>query len=200
MADESQFDSTRSLTTEERRTLSLLFDIKADLCENTLEAASYRRYVEILTCGFTAEYGRIFQEIEPELSPEGCALVKDIFDMFTDLDRSYKALSDEDRATLGKDASWATQFSGFDFNDQVECTLSRYADFLIEDGKWRWLAHHFNDSNEGGNSHCSMLGTYRAMLEAWNRLRRPATKPAVAWGCDLSAAELRTVIDARLLR
>jgi uncharacterized protein YfbU (UPF0304 family) len=160
-----------SLSAVERRRLAMAHEVLAILtADDEYEAAYHRQMIEVLNYGYTSEYYRTFQMIEPEMSERECGLVLDILDMFQTVEASVQALTDEEKASLGEHWEYALRFRGFDFNDSREGRLASYAHFLIKDDRWTELADRFDDKHERGNSHMPMLASYQRMLSVWKPL------------------------------
>lgn len=163
----------RSLSAVERRILAMQHEILAHLASDPddedegSEARYHRNMIEVLTSGYTTEYSDTFQMIQPEMTRRECALVRDILDMFTTLERSLSQLSDEDRESLGEHAAHALRFHGFDFNAPHESRLASYAQYLVKTGRWESMAEHFDAKHEYGNSHFPALASYERMLSVW---------------------------------
>jgi uncharacterized protein YfbU (UPF0304 family) len=196
--DMPRADAPRSMSLTQRRTLALLHEMLALLKPDEDDAAYHRRRIQVLESGFTAEYGDEYIAIGPELTPTDCSLVWDILDMFSVLESSVTRLSPDELAELGEDGEHALSFRGFDGNDARESRMLDYVKYLIDTRRWTNLAEHLSDAQEQGNSHMPVLATYQRMLRVfkpiWNsKLGRGAGREAL----DLSAAELRQVVDAR---
>jgi uncharacterized protein YfbU (UPF0304 family) len=149
------------------------------------EAEYHRQMVDVLNSGYTSEYYRTFQMIQPEMTDRECSLVHDILEMFTRIVWSVEQLTDKEQATLGEHADYALTFSGFDFNNSQEGRLASYAEFLIEDNRSESMAKYFDAQHERGNSHAPMLATYQRMLSVWKpmwdkKVRRTRGRPSTA--------------------
>jgi uncharacterized protein YfbU (UPF0304 family) len=171
-ADRPRGDTTpASLSSLERRRLAMQHEILAILnSEDDWESAYHRQMVEVLNFGFTSEYYKTFQMIQPEMTARECNLVHDILEMFTTVERSVGELTDEERASIGEHSDYALKFRGFDFNNSQEGRLASYAHHVIKDGRWTDMADRFDDEHERGNSHMPMLATYQRMLSVWKPL------------------------------
>lgn len=167
--DRPSADQTpQSLSTYQRRHLALQHEILANvIVEPEWEAAYHREMMEVLNSGYTAEYYKTFQMIEPEMTARESKLVYDILEMFTRIERSVAALQDGELASLGRHAGYALKFRGFDFNSPQEGRLASYAHHVIKSGRWTDLADRFSDENERGNSHMPTLAAYQRMLSVW---------------------------------
>lgn len=170
----------QSLSAFQRRQLALLHEVLANTKKLPEGEKDYHlSMVEVLTRGYTSEYYKTFQMIQPEMTARESALVMDILDMFDVIERSVERLTDEGRASLGD--TYALRFRGFDFNNQLEGKLASYAHYLINDGKWTRLADRFNDEHERGNSHMPVLATYQRMLSVskpiWEKMIRTGGGP-----------------------
>lgn len=171
--DERPRDDTTppSLSALERRQLAMQHEILAFLtAEDDWETAYHRQMVEVMNSGFTSEYYKTFQMIQPEMTARECNLVHDILEMFTTVERSVAELTNEERAPLGDRSHHALRFRGFDFNNSQEGRLASYAHHVIKDGRWTDMADRFDDKHESGNSHMPMLATYQRMLSVWKPL------------------------------
>lgn len=167
--DESPRDDTTptSLSAVERRRLAMQHETLALLTEDEWEENYHRKMIEVLNSGFTAEYYKTFQMIEPEMTDRECKLVYDILDMFTTLERSMAELTADELNSLGEHADHALKFRGFDYNNSQEGRLASYAHHVIKDGRWTNLADRFDDKHEHGNSHMPVLASYQRMLSVW---------------------------------
>lgn len=202
--DSPRGDTTpNSLSALDRRRLALQHETLAILTAEDgedgggYEAEYHRKMVDVLNSGYTSEYYKTFQMIEPEMTDRDCSLVHDILEMFTQLEWSVQHLGAEERASLGEHADWALTFSGFDFNNSYEGRLASYAHFLIKDDKWTSMAKYFDAKHERGNSHSPMLGSYQRMLSVFKPLWD--TKVKKMGGPNnyrFSADELRQIIAA----
>lgn len=204
-SDDGAFiDVPNALTTVERTELALLHRILARLVDDKSDEGDFASQIaqaEILERGYVAEYGDIFGVLDPELSRRESGLVMDILDMFTQLEWSYGKLRDADRTALGEWAEEAAQFSGFDANHRLEGRLLTYARHLIERGKWKTLAGHFDVTNDHGNSHYPTIEKYERMLEEFNPIWRDKLRNLPSGGREsrlLTAAEIRQVIGAAI--
>jgi len=175
--DRPRGDTTpTSLSAVDRRRLALQHETLAILTAQEgedgggYEAEYHRQMVDVLNSGYTSEYYKTFQMIEPEMTDRDCSLVHDILEMFTQLEWSLQHLGDEGRASLGEHAEWALTFSGFDFNNSYEGRLASYAHYLIKDGKWAAMAKYFDAKHERGNSHSPALASYQRMLSVFKPL------------------------------
>lgn len=175
--DRPRGDTTpTSLSAVDRRRLALQHETLAILTAQEgedgggYEAEYHRQMVDVLNSGYTSEYYKTFQMIEPEMTDRDCSLVHDILEMFTQLEWSVQHLGDEERASLGEHADWALTFSGFDFNNSYEGRLASYAHYLIMDGKWTSMAKYFDAKHERGNSHSPALASYQRMLSVFKPL------------------------------
>jgi len=176
--DRPRNDTTpSSLSAMDRRRLAMHHEVLAILkADEDYESGYHRQMIEVLDCGYTAEYYRTFQMIEPEMTQRECALVHDILDMFRTVEASVKALVDNERSALGEHKDYALKFRGFDFNDSRESRLASYANFLIKDGRWTELSDRFDDEHEHGNSHMPTLASYQRMLSVWKPLWQDKVK------------------------
>lgn len=193
----------RSLSAIERRRLAMQHEILALLTADETEkdggweSQYHRRMIEVLNSGYTAEYYKDFQMIEPEMTDRECGLLHDILDMFTQIEWSVAKLSDEERAAVGEHAEYALKFGGFDGNDSLESRLGSYAEHLIKDGRWTNLADRFDDKHDRGNSHAPMLAVYQRMLTVWKPIKDKKIKAfAGPDSLRLSAEELRQILAA----
>jgi len=160
-----------SLSALERRQLAMQHEILANLtAEDEWESAYHRQMVEVLNYGFTSEYFKTFQMIQPEMTARECNLVHDILEMFTTVERSVAELTDEERASVGDHSDYTLRFRGFDFNNSQEGRLASYAHHVIKDGRWIDIADRFDDKHERGNSHMPTLAAYQRMLSVWKPL------------------------------
>ena len=107
--------------------------------------------------GFT--YGERAHEInERTLTSAECEEVLDILSMYQRMNRTYEALSDNDKASIDKSD---LRFPGFDGNSGSGRLY--YAKFFIEEyGRYEDL-----EGPPDFNSHSAVIDMYRRMLEEW---------------------------------
>lgn len=192
-----------SLSAIERRAFILQHEILAHLTAESDEpnggwdAKYHRRMVEVLNRGFATEYDDLFQEIQPEMTRREASLVRDILEMFDNIQRSLSVLTEADRTMLGENAENSLTFSGFDFNDSHEGRLADFARYVISTGRWESMAKYFDNEHERGNSHFPTLASYERMLAVWRPLWQAMLKN---YGGPnkyvLTADELRQIVDA----
>ena len=192
-----------SVSAVDRRRLALQHEMLAILTTDGREVGGgheseyHRQMVDVLNAGYTSEYYRTFQMIEPEMTDRDCSLVHDILEMFTQLEWSMQHLDEERRASLGENANWALTFSGFDYNNSYEGKLASYAHFLIKDDKWTSMAKYFDAEHERGNSHMPVLASYQRMLSVftpiWEKVIKTLGGPE---SYCLSVEQLREIISA----
>lgn len=203
----------RSLSVVERHTLALHHRTLALLAghgdshdESEMadgNAQDHLRTAEVLERGYTAEYPTAFIAIDPEMSQRQCALARDVLEMFTRLELSWRRLADSERAMLIEVDEYAEHtltFQGFDFNDPFEHRLGEYARHLVREGSWRELADRFDEKNDLGNSHAPLLASYQRQLDVWRPLWQQKKAGALQPGprsFDLTVYELRAILRAR---
>lgn len=192
-----------SLSAIERRAFILQHEILAHLTSESDEpnggwdAEYHRGMVEVLNRGFTTEYDKMFQEVQPEMTRREASLAHDILDMFDNIQWSLSRLTEAERATLGENAENALTFSGFDFNDSQEGRLADFAQYVIKTGRWESMAIYFDDKHERGNSHFPALASYQRLLAVWQPMRQAMLRNyggpnKYALGPD----ELRQIVEA----
>lgn len=188
-------DVPRSMDMIQRRSLSLLHEILGLLSSD--DEDYHRRQAQVLNEGFTAEYQTEFAAVGAELAPSECNLVWNILDMFAVLEASLIELSDDALAELEDEARFMLTFRGFDLNDPRESSLLRYARYLIETDRWTSLAGHFDDAQDGGNSHMPTLETYQRMVPAYKSIldRKVSGRGHVLDAYRFNISELREVLD-----
>ena len=202
--DRPRGDTTpTSLSALDRRRLGMQHEILAMLtADESQEGGGYEaeyhcQMVDVLKSGYTAEYYRTFQMIQTEMTDRECGLVKDMLDMFTQIEWSVEQLSEEERTTLGEHSHYALTFRGFDFNNSQEGRLASYAEFLIKDNRWESMAKYFDALHERGNSNAPMLATYQRMLSVWKPMWAQKVK---AYGGPtkyrFTAGELKEILAA----
>jgi uncharacterized protein YfbU (UPF0304 family) len=173
-------NTPRSLTIIERLQLANQFALLEKLDPH--EKEHYAMCREVLTDGYTAFYGEVFQGIGEELPEEHCQFVYDVLDMHRDLTGSYEALTDK----AGIDP-FLVSFRGFDGNNEVE--LMGFLRFLKEQGRWSETLEKC-----GLNSHCPTVERYRAMLRIWKPIRDKYKSDFGEWH-NLTADEIKQVLD-----
>lgn len=169
--DESRNMTPTSLSVVERRQLAMQHEILALLSAGDEFAPDYhRRMIKILNEGFTSEYYKTFQMVQPEMTERECTLVHEILEMFTTVERSVAELSKDEQDSLGDHADSALQFRGFDFNNSHEVRVASYARHLTQGDGWTEMAERFDDKHGLGNSHMPTLAAYQRMLSVWKSL------------------------------
>lgn len=189
--DYDDLSAPASLSPFERLTLALQHQILSHLDEN--EADHHRRMQEVLTQGFTAEYGTVFSPYA-ELPYDDCRLVYDILDMFRVMKASIAELDETERHALLADHKYVLFFQGFDGNDAREGKMASYVDYLQAMDRWTDLVEDVK-SADGGNSHSLMLGRYQAMLDVYDPIWREKMRGAEMR--LLNAHELRRIAESR---
>ncbi|HVF74255.1 MAG TPA: YfbU family protein [Acidimicrobiales bacterium] len=148
---------------------------------------------EVLTQGYTAEYGKVFSPYS-ELPHDDCRLVYDILDMFRVMKASIAELDETERAALLADHKYVLFFQGFDGNDAREGKMASYVDYLQATGRWRDLVDDVKAA-DGGNSHSLMLSRYQAMLDVYDPIWREKMRAASMR--HLNADELGRIAESR---
>jgi uncharacterized protein len=152
-------DSTiKTLTPVERLQLVNQFRILEQLYPD--EAAHYSELRDIITEGYTIQYGEVFGLIFDEMPWEECDYVYDVLDMHRVLIRSFEALKDKEGLTEED-----VKFQGFDGNN--ESKRLAFAEHLKKEGKWT--------ETLGGylNSHSiSTMTRYPKMLTNFQPIRQ----------------------------
>lgn len=125
------------------------------------EDDSYKNIKKALSCGYTYHYEELFSRFlnEKELSIEDCKLVLDILDMYRSLIFSAQLYKWEDMSRV--------TFRGFDCNDMIECKMSSYAKYFMEDLDRYDEIKELSKGNY--NSHIKMLPKYRKMLQEYQK-------------------------------
>jgi uncharacterized protein YfbU (UPF0304 family) len=163
-----------NLTKFERLTLANQFRILANLEPSS--ASDWKANAAILEQGYSGQYPSLFPGYSEELTPEECAEVEEILDMYRVLGDAYERLPDHGGLTCNQ-----VTFGGFDGNHEIK--QFAYAGFLVRDqAKWGEL------KNAELNSHSQRLPKYRAMLAVWKSL---------AESHDLSAEEALAIVARR---
>lgn len=189
--DYDDLSAPTSLSPFERQTLALQHQILSHLDEN--EADYHQRMQEVLTQGFTAEYGNVFSPYS-ELPYDDCRLLYDILDMFRVMKASVAELDEAERDALLADHKYVLFFQGFDGNDAREGKMASYVDYLQATDRWTDLVEDVKAA-DGGNSHSLMLGRYQAMLDVYHPVWRE--KMSAAEMRHLNADELRRIAESR---
>ena len=196
-----------SLTPVERRQLALLHRILASLVPEDDDGEDGDPQYQFdrahaLEAGWVTEYDMEFVSIEPELSRQDCRLAMDVLDMFRFLQGSVARLNEAEVQGLGKHATHALTFQGFDENDARESRLLYYARHLIEQGEWPMLADIFDNKHDHGNSHAPLLASYLRMLAVFTPLwREVLADPSQFLRPEshlLTPEQIKRVLDARI--
>lgn len=138
-------------------------------------ARFYNDRARALRDGYTRFYP-VDEFIADELPDTEQELVIQILDLYRALTFSYQALEETEEVAR-------PQFVGFDGNDERECELLGFADYLINQlRRFRELSP---DGELDLNSHREMLQTYQVQLERWAKLGRPM---------ELSLGEIREIL------
>jgi uncharacterized protein YfbU (UPF0304 family) len=185
-----------SLSRVDRKILAQQHEILANLTSSDPGDREYHlQLATVLNSGFAAEYGRVFEAVEPELTRDQCLLLWNILDMFRVLGASVAQLGPEEREQLGE-RLYYLQYNGFDFNDPLEMRLHIYLEYLLETARWQEVAPRLEEMG-GGNSHSPMLSQYMRMLvvhEAILARRREREHGLAVY--SFTADELAAVADA----
>lgn len=121
--------------------------------------------IEALRSGYVTEYPHFFSGINrEEFDPQDASFVFDILDCYQDLQRTAHKLNDEN---LIKEV----RFPGFDGNNEFE--FMAFANYLVRGNRWA----HIDGASENMNSHSSMLGMYRRMVEKWQQIKSSNPNP-----------------------
>jgi len=139
-------------------------------------APQYQRLQEILTNGYSREYGELYEGIDDEIPLADCEEVCAVVTMYHLLHHSYENSRDKSGLTPAD-----VEFSGFDGN--AEADHLAYARFLKERDQWE---EHVGAGTDELNSHCSRLPMYRAMLIRWKDSEDPY---------DLSREDILRILD-----
>lgn len=191
MADYADLGPPSSLTPFERQQLILLHQVLAHL--DASEADHHRQMVEVLTQGFTLEYGSTFP-VHAELSRADCSLVAEVLDMFRVIKASLAKLDPAERAVIVGEHEFALTYQGFDFNDAREGKMGSYVTYLLETDRWSELRDDVTAA-DGGNSHSLTLPRYMGRLKVYS----PLWDNIIAthrFGDLLSAFELKQIAEA----
>ena len=145
------------------------------------EASHYKQQRQAIEDGYELEYGGIAQSISSTpMSTDECSAVMDVLDMYRDLTFSARSAN----ADGGE-----VRFPGFDGNNEPR--ELGYVMYLFSAERWKEL------QRDGGvNSHAPMKDRYRRMLNVWRRIRRHGDPNRPATQRDLTADEIRQIIDA----
>ena len=135
----------------------------------------HRRMIKVYERGYVINYSDDFDRLYREFSREESTYVMDVLEMYSDMQRAWKAEGSPDDIDE-KDLL----FPGFDGNN--ESSQMSYAQFVVED-EGRWGDLRVRDFN----SHARTEFRYRPMVEAWKQRRRPSQ--------HLSAEEIRAILD-----
>ena len=161
------------LSLTERLILANQFQILAALKPS--EADDYNHLVEIAKRGFALEYPSFFTDFDREgLTREQCEYVRDVLDMFWNLQDSYDQLAN--KGTL-KESD--VIFPGFDGNN--ENSLLQYAKLQLQHG-FQEFRH-----KAGLNSHFPTAHEYPAMLKRYEAVPIERRR-------QLSADEMRKIL------
>lgn len=148
------------------------------------ERMDHERNVKILEEGYALEYEDIFARLKPEISCELCDEVCKILNMFCALRYAYDALKDEEKKQIDeKDIS----FRGFDLNNRAESRLIEYVAFLFKCGECQELEEPMKRFSDNGNSHKSLLPTYRNMYSTFGAIKSKQSG-------DLTLSQIKQII------
>jgi uncharacterized protein len=166
------------LSRTERWILANQYRILAGLFPDDRE--TYEKFADALEEGYSAYIDHMAEHIYDEgdiVTDEQCSFVLQTMSMYEALQRGFEQHSPQTvRET-------EVRFPGFDGNN--ETPLMGYARFVID------REHRFThlDRNQDLNSHMPSVAIYQRMLERWKALNEKY---------DLSEAEMREVLDARI--
>lgn len=158
----SQNDTVNHLSKKERLSFLLQFKILKSFAKES-DKTYYDEFIEIVKNGYSSEYHRLFSFVPfEEISVDECNEVYDIFDMYSGIISSYKALK-QSGEIKDLDESKIT-FSGFDGNnEQKQLSYAKYV--LSKPDTYENLKDFVNGDL---NNHCSILPKYKAMLKKWS--------------------------------
>lgn len=124
----------------------------------------YEMKQSILVNGLEVEYPRLFEQMYDEIPSHVTDEVKDTFDMFRQLKRSYENLSDEDKKEI--DLS-DIKCDGYDGNhEHPHSTVAHfYLEQLKHPRRWEELGDY------ALNSHTRRCGRYAAMVAVWEKYK-----------------------------
>ncbi|KOX27116.1 hypothetical protein ADK67_15015 [Saccharothrix sp. NRRL B-16348] len=197
--DVPRVDTPRTLGMVERQSLALQHEVLRLLSDDQHDRDYHEQRARVLRHGFTTEYHGEFTAVHSELPPAEGELVMKILDMFTALEAALDRLDGESVAEMGIDAD-LLRFSGFDFNDPREARMADLAQYLIDDGRWTSLAHHFDNrhpEHAQGNSHMPVLDFYQRLLASFQAVVAERKKKSGRSAFDtyrLDLGDLRKVI------
>jgi uncharacterized protein YfbU (UPF0304 family) len=161
-----------------RRMLILLNSLAAFAADHSKDgqieggrnAEDYRRAIEALQNGYNAEYESVLPVVYPDLTIDETDELNDVFEMFRLLLTGYADLEQKEKDSLPKESLFYLHCRGFDFNDSYEYRLYEYSKFLAADDRWSDVFEDMKNNSDGGNSHSSMLRTYRIMLDRYRKV------------------------------
>lgn len=122
-------------------------------------AEDYANKRTALEAGYSLHYSWLFERVSDDMSIEECKEVLSVLEMYRAIIKWY-----QDAKQLNAVGAAKYRFLGFDGNN--ESKQLAYCSYLIKrEHRFRELL----DGNDDGelNSHCPMLGKYRAMLAIW---------------------------------
>lgn len=194
--DRPDTDESINLSMYERKIMQMLhrlnLAVHGDLDDSQYDEDSEKKMIKMLEGGYTADYSEEFADISTPMTRAECELVWDILDMFRVIGSSAKELGGWDQLGVEGAERYGT-FRGFDLNDAEEARMLAYSRYLLESGRWTEQTEAFSRENDFGNSHSTLLPTYRAMLRVFKPLWRIAVR---GWNRNLSAEDLKNVLLA----
>jgi len=143
--------------------ISEKLEIDGDIDPKFIQSAIYNEHL----WGVSWKYSGIPFENSAKDTPKEVSEVCDILDMWSIIEDSYSALSNEDKNSVKEQVGPLgdnPKFSGFDGNN--ECEYMSIARFLIDD-----LERFESFKGRGLNSHLPSIDTHNRMLNVFRPLR-----------------------------
>lgn len=124
------------------------------------EARYYANHRKAIEYGFKLHYAWISEHIDDdEMSEEECKEVLNVLDMHRAIAYSYNRIKDQTNLTVDD-----VKFRGYDGNNETR--QFSYTNYFITDlGRFDELK--FDAEYPDFNSHGTMIGKYRRMLDIW---------------------------------
>lgn len=145
------------------------------------ERKSLETQIEALQSGYEFHYPELITPFDNGLSRRACIEVLDVLEMHSELFWGFQKLRDK-----GEIEEKDVRFPGFDGNTEFrQMAYARYFLFDLD----RYESLHDQVKQNGCNSHCPMLDTYRKMLRVFHSRKRPPS--------PLSAEDIKTILAAR---
>ena len=159
------------MTKIERQILINQYEILLKLeGEKSHHISSSRKALEQLRSGYLFRFEEDLDDhMCEELDRDLAKLVEDILNVYFNMQNLYRNLTDLEKKNLSnyKDFSlYDVKFTGFDFNDEIECKAGAYAEYLMKiEGRFKIDLHEKSLNSHGFGKN---LKQYKELVKRFN--------------------------------